>query len=156
VADNTVWSHWQVASRSSEVNFTKNYTLLYLFYLYTCSGGGIIWPRAVFTLQSSPTLGLGFLILYFSSNTGQEKHNDYCYFVCVTWLYVLTIIKRIRLFVQCNSRPKSLHNGWKSISWPGASIPRKSSEGNFHFSFSPRLPPLPFLPRPFAFPVPYR
>jgi len=33
VADNTVWSHWQVASRSSEVNFTKNYTLLfYLFY----------------------------------------------------------------------------------------------------------------------------
>ena len=25
VADNTVWSHWQVASRSSEVNFTKNY-----------------------------------------------------------------------------------------------------------------------------------
>jgi len=30
---NTVWSHWQVASRSSEVNFTKNYTLLYL-YLY--------------------------------------------------------------------------------------------------------------------------
>ena len=33
VADNTVWSHWQVASRSSDVNFTKNYTLLYLFYL---------------------------------------------------------------------------------------------------------------------------
>jgi len=31
VADNTVWSHWQVASRSSEVNFTKKYTLLYLF-----------------------------------------------------------------------------------------------------------------------------
>ena len=31
VADNTVWSHWQVASHSSEVNFTKNYTLLYLF-----------------------------------------------------------------------------------------------------------------------------
>jgi len=29
VADNTVWSHWQVASRSSEVNFTKNYTLLF-------------------------------------------------------------------------------------------------------------------------------
>jgi len=28
----TLWSHWQVASRSSEVNFTKNYTLLYLFY----------------------------------------------------------------------------------------------------------------------------
>jgi len=25
----TLWSHWQVASRSSEVNFTKNYTLLY-------------------------------------------------------------------------------------------------------------------------------
>ena len=33
VADNTVWSHWQVASRSSEVNFTKNYTLLYLYLL---------------------------------------------------------------------------------------------------------------------------
>jgi len=33
VADNTVWSHWQVASRSSEVNFTKNYTLLYLWSL---------------------------------------------------------------------------------------------------------------------------
>jgi len=31
VADNTVWSHWQVASRSSGVNFTKNYTLLTLF-----------------------------------------------------------------------------------------------------------------------------
>ena len=31
VADNTVWSHWQVASRSSEMNFTKNYTLLYLY-----------------------------------------------------------------------------------------------------------------------------
>jgi len=30
VADNTVWSHWQVASRSSEVNFTKNYTLLFV------------------------------------------------------------------------------------------------------------------------------
>ena len=29
VADNTVWSYWQVTSRSSEVNFTKNYTLLY-------------------------------------------------------------------------------------------------------------------------------
>ena len=25
-----VWSHWQVASRSSDVNFTKNYTLLYI------------------------------------------------------------------------------------------------------------------------------
>jgi len=34
MTDNTVWSHWQVASRSSEVNFTKNYTLLYL-YLFT-------------------------------------------------------------------------------------------------------------------------
>ena len=33
MADNTVWSHWQVASRSSEVNFTKNYTLLYLYLL---------------------------------------------------------------------------------------------------------------------------
>ena len=32
VADNTVWSHLQVASRSSEVNFTKNYTLLYLLF----------------------------------------------------------------------------------------------------------------------------
>ena len=32
VTDNTVWSHWQVVSRSSEVNFTKNYTLLYLFF----------------------------------------------------------------------------------------------------------------------------
>jgi len=32
VADNTVWSHWQVVSRSSEVNFTKNYTLLYHYY----------------------------------------------------------------------------------------------------------------------------
>ena len=31
VADNTVWSHWQVASRSSEVNFTKNYTLLFWY-----------------------------------------------------------------------------------------------------------------------------
>jgi len=31
VADNTVWSHWQVASRSSEVNFAKNYTLLFTF-----------------------------------------------------------------------------------------------------------------------------
>jgi len=31
VSDNTVWSHWQVAFRSSEVNFTKNYTLLYHF-----------------------------------------------------------------------------------------------------------------------------
>jgi len=30
VAGNTVWSYWQVTSRSSEVNFTKNYTLLYL------------------------------------------------------------------------------------------------------------------------------
>jgi len=27
VADNTVLSHWQVASRSSDVNFTKNYSL---------------------------------------------------------------------------------------------------------------------------------
>jgi len=34
VADNTVWSHWQVASRSSEVNFTKNYMLLYLFFTF--------------------------------------------------------------------------------------------------------------------------
>jgi len=31
-----VWSHWQVASRSSEVNFTKNYTLLYLLPFYLC------------------------------------------------------------------------------------------------------------------------
>ena len=31
VTDNTVWSHWQVASHSSELNFTKNYMLLYLF-----------------------------------------------------------------------------------------------------------------------------
>jgi len=29
--DNTVWSHWQVASRSSEVNLTKNFSLLYFF-----------------------------------------------------------------------------------------------------------------------------
>jgi len=26
----TMWSHWHMASRSSEVNFRKNYTLLYL------------------------------------------------------------------------------------------------------------------------------
>jgi len=36
VADNTVWSHWQVASRSSEVIFTKNCTLLYLYLLQRC------------------------------------------------------------------------------------------------------------------------
>ena len=38
VAGNAVWSYWQVTSRSSEVNFTKNYTLLYLFtFLHTHS-----------------------------------------------------------------------------------------------------------------------
>jgi len=36
VADNTVRSHWQVASRSSEVNFTKNCMLLYLFFYLLC------------------------------------------------------------------------------------------------------------------------
>ena len=35
--DNTVWSHWQVASRSSEVNFTKNYALLYLYIYFLFS-----------------------------------------------------------------------------------------------------------------------
>ena len=34
VADNTVWSHWQVASHSSEVNVTKNYTLIFFFLIF--------------------------------------------------------------------------------------------------------------------------
>jgi len=38
VADNTVWSHWQVTFRSSEVNFTKNYTLLYHVWDVICIG----------------------------------------------------------------------------------------------------------------------
>ena len=44
VADNTVWSHWQVASRSAEVNFTKRTIRSFTFYLrcrptYHCAGG---------------------------------------------------------------------------------------------------------------------
>ena len=60
VADNTVWSHWQVASRSSEVNFTKNYTLFYLY---------VKWSAAVYIL---------------SMNKSRRCECDY-YSLCVVW-----------------------------------------------------------------------
>ena len=46
MAGNTVWSHWQVTSRSSEVNFTKNYTLLSLL-VFNFHGIFISWASNV-------------------------------------------------------------------------------------------------------------
>jgi len=53
VADNTVWSHWQMASRNSEVNFTKNYTLLYLLPCDLSNGfisSDLEWPLKVISV----------------------------------------------------------------------------------------------------------
>jgi len=49
VAGNTVWSHWQVASRSFEVNFTKNYMLLFLYVRFLAFSRQSHWRPEMFS-----------------------------------------------------------------------------------------------------------
>ena len=95
VADNTVWSHWQVASRSSEVNFTKNCTLLYLYlYLYskldmvktTGSRGKInaIWWYMKINLQKLLDV-CGYELLTNLQNLTQKELTEVKIFQKVLW-----------------------------------------------------------------------
>jgi len=94
VADNTVWSHWQLASHSFEVNFTKNYTLLYLSFV----------PRK---------LQFFFKLLHSTSPLGICRRNiaitfDWCATTRMVWLpdggkYVM-MLNRLDTIPACDGR----------------------------------------------------
>ena len=93
VADNTVWSHWQVASRSSEVNFTNNYTLLF-FLPVLCSTA--LWPYLNLWHFGYPS----FRYVVFLCCSITTKSEDVRRFICQFVGY--------DAFSDCVSRPDDL------------------------------------------------
>ena len=82
----TLWSHWQVASRSSEVNFTKNYTLLYLSFFTFSLASLLNFQKPVGSLIGT-RLSRSSLI---SANRG-VVHADFAIFRHLHFGFILSI-----------------------------------------------------------------
>ena len=111
VADNTVWSHWQVASRSSEVNFTKNYTLLYLFFkdtdrkisarsLTLVMFAAVLSGLCLWSTVHNPDISqwcrcchfLSFLISQNSTLCQETPYKAICFILYIRWIALILII----------------------------------------------------------------